>query len=112
MSCSTYITCVPPTPGGSYTPALLWEVCSCSCSTRVWASSFISSLLPKCRQPVGQALMHAGSSPAPTRSEQSVHLCTFLVSLLNFGMLNGQPVKQYRQPMQFSCWKSTIPLEY
>ena len=34
----------------------------------------MSSLVPKCRQPVGQALMQAGSSPAPTLSEQSVHL--------------------------------------
>src|SRR5246127_2903442 len=28
------------------------------------------------------------------------------------GTSNGQPVTQYPQPMQFSSWKSTIPLEY
>src|SRR6202035_145461 len=28
------------------------------------------------------------------------------------GILNGQPVMQYPQPMQFSSWKSTIPFEY
>src|SRR6202035_1362635 len=72
----------------------------------------MTSLLPKCRQPVGQALMQAGSSPAPTRSEHNVHLWTFLVSELNLGMLNGQPVTQYWQPMECSCWKSTIPFEY
>src|SRR5581483_1050563 len=112
MSCSTYITCVPPTPAGSYTPALLCDVCSRSCAARVSARPFMSSLLPKCRQPVGQALIQAGSRPAPTRSEQSVHLCTFFVVLLNFGILNGQPVTQYWQPMQFSCWKSTMPFVY
>ena len=38
------------------------------------ARSFMSSFVPKCRQPVGQDLMHAGSSPSLTRSEHSVHL--------------------------------------
>ena len=38
--------------------------------------------------------MHAGSRPWPTRSEHSVHLKTFLVSSLNFGMLNGHPDTQ------------------
>jgi len=42
--------------------------------TRELARSQHVSLLPKCRQPVGQDLMQAGSSPAPTRSEHSVHL--------------------------------------
>src|ERR1700676_2786300 len=106
------MTCVPPTPGGSYTPAFLYDVCSWSCATRCSASSFMSSLLPKCRQPVGQALMQAGSRPAPTRSEQSVHLWTFLVSELNLGMLKGQPVTQYWHPMQCSWLKSTMPLAY
>src|SRR5271156_6084995 len=99
MSCRTYMTCVPPTPGGSYTPAFVYEVCSRNCCARWPARSFISSLLPKCRQPVGHALMQAGSRPAPTRSEQSVHLCIFLVSGLSLGILNGQPVTQYSQPM-------------
>ncbi len=89
MSCSTYMTCVPPTPGGSYTPASLCEVCSCSCATRVSASSFMSSLVPKCRQPVGQALMQAGSSPAPTRSEHSVHLWTFFVVGIELRNIEG-----------------------
>src|SRR5271156_3334639 len=106
------MTCVPPTPAGSYTPASANPETLRSCSARVSASSFISDFVPKCRQPVGQALMQAGSRPAPTRSEHNVHLCTFLVSELNFGMLNGQPVTQYSQPMQCSCWKSTMPLEY
>ena len=34
----------------------------------------MSSFVPKWRQPVGQALMHAGSRPTDTRSTQSVHL--------------------------------------
>ena len=39
----------------------------------------MSSLVPKWRQPVGQALMHAGSRPTETRSTQSVHLDIFPV---------------------------------
>src|SRR6476661_79196 len=27
-------------------------------------------------------------------------------------MSNGQPLAQYWQPMQFSCWKSTMPFVY
>ena len=27
-------------------------------------------------------------------------------------MSKGQPVMQYPQPMQLSCWKSTMPLAY
>ena len=54
----------------------------------------MSSLVPKCRQPVGHDLMHAGSSPALTRSTHNVHLKTFRAVGLNFGMLNGQPVMQ------------------
>ena len=34
----------------------------------------MSSLDPKLSACVGQVLMHAGSSPTATRSEQSVHL--------------------------------------
>src|ERR1700692_2134894 len=112
MSCSTYITCVPPTPDGSYTPAFLCEVCSRNWAERFSASAVMSSFDPKCRHPVGHALMQAGSSPALTRSEHSVHLCIFLVAGLNFGMSKGHPVTQYWHPMQFSCWKSTMPLEY
>ena len=54
----------------------------------------MSSLVPKCRQPVGQDLMQAGSSPWLTRSVQREHLYMRLVTLLNFGMLKGQPVTQ------------------
>src|SRR5438128_4167645 len=102
------MTPVPPTPGGSYTPAFAWLVCSRNCRARASASTFISSLEPKCRHPVGHALMQAGSNPCDTRSVHSVHLNIFLVWGLNFGMLNGQPVTQYWQPMQYSCWKSTM----
>ena len=49
-------------------------ISSRSCSARFSARNFMSSLEPKCRQPVGQDLMQAGSSPCPTRSEHSVHL--------------------------------------
>src|SRR6185369_1784633 len=72
----------------------------------------MSAFVPKCRHPVGHALIQAGSSPTLTRSEHNVHLKTFLVSELNLGMLNGQPVTQYWQPIQFSCWKSTMPFVY
>src|SRR6187402_1870437 len=106
------MTLVPPTPVGSYTPALAKPECSRSCCARDSASCFISSFVPKCRQPVGQLLMHAGSRPCDTRSLHSVHLNIFLVSVLNLGMLNGQPVTQYWQPMQYSCWKSTMPFWY
>src|ERR1035441_2781999 len=105
------MTCVPPTPCGSYTPASLCAVCSRSWVARRSARSFMSSFEPKWRQPVGQALMQAGSSPAPTRSEHKVHLNTFFVDGLNFGMLNGQPVTQYWHPMQWSWLKSTIRSE-
>ena len=68
--------------------------CSRSCVARASASARMSAFVPNRRQPVGHALMQAGSSPCPTRSEQRVHLYTFLVSLLNFGMSNGQPDTQ------------------
>src|SRR5881227_1777475 len=106
------MTCVPPMDCGSYTPACGKSECRCNCCARVLASASMSDFVPKCRQPVGHALMHAGSSPALTRSEQSVHLKTFFVSELNFGILNGHPVTQYSHPMQFSCWKSTMPFVY
>src|SRR6202522_3773681 len=106
------MTCVPPTPGGSYTPASANPETSRSCSARVSASSFISVLVPKCRQPVGQALMQAGSRPTDTRSLHNVHLKTLRDGGSNFGMLKGQPVMQYPQPMQFASWKSTMPLAY
>ena len=44
----------PPTPCGSYAPSFLCEVCSRSCVARFSARSFMSSLLPKCKQPVGK----------------------------------------------------------
>ena len=51
-----------------------------NCFARVSARSFMSSFVPKCRQPVGQDLMQAGSRPSLTRSEHSVHLYTRFVS--------------------------------
>src|ERR1051326_1919613 len=72
----------------------------------------MSSFAPKCRQPVGHALMQAGSRPCDTRSVQSVDLNIFLVAGLNLGMLKGHPVTQYWQPIQNSCWKSTMPFWY
>src|SRR3954469_21006683 len=103
------MTCVPPMDCGSYTPAFLKpEICTNWCA-RVLANVSMSSFVPKCKHPVGHALIHAGSRPWPTRSEQSVHLNTFFVFGLNFGISNGQPEMQYPQPMQFSCWKSTMP---
>src|SRR5206468_5339777 len=106
------MTCVPPIDGGSYTPAFWKPECSRSCFARASASPRMSAFVPNRRHPVGHALMHAGSSPWPTRSEHSVHLYTFFVVLLNFGMSNGHPDTQYWQPMQFSCWKSTMPFVY
>ena len=49
---------------------------------------------------MGQALMQAGSSPTPTRSEHSVHLWTFLVSGLNF----GNQVRQHLRRCNTSCY--------
>ena len=54
----------------------------------------MSSLVPKCRQPVGQDLMQAGSRFSLIRSVQSVHLYTRLVTLFNLGTLKGQPEMQ------------------
>src|SRR5271169_6196807 len=97
------MTPVPPTPAGSYTPAFSKPKFSRSWVARVSARSFMSSLLPKWRQPVGQDFMQAGSSPTLTRSEQSVHLNIFLVAGLNLGISNGQPLTPYPQPIQFAC---------
>ena len=72
----------------------------------------MSSFVPKCRQPVGHALMHAGSSPTETRSTQSVHLAILPVVCENRGTSNGQPVSQYLQPMHWSGFTSTIPFSY
>ena len=70
---STYMTCVPPTPAGSYRPAFL-KPRSFSSVMRSSASSFMSSFEPKLMEPVGQTLTQAGSRPTATRSEHSVHL--------------------------------------
>ena len=59
---------------GIVTPASLKPDTSRSWVARFSAMNFMSSLVPKCRQPVGQDLMQAGSRPAPTLSEHSVHL--------------------------------------
>src|SRR5437868_12958597 len=91
------MTPVPPTPGGSYTPACGKFEWSRSCLARASASSFISSLLPKCRQPVGHDLMHAGSKPSLTRSAHSVHLNTRLVFGFILGMSNGHPVMRLEE---------------
>src|SRR5678816_467493 len=70
------------------------------------------ALLPKCRQPVGQAFTHAGSRLAVVRSTQSVHLDIFPVFSEKRGTSNGQPVSHRRQPMHRSGFTSTMPLEY
>src|SRR5262252_5747042 len=72
----------------------------------------MSALLPNVIAPVGQVLTQAGSRPTATRSEHSVHLYALPSFFDRRGTSNGQPVTQLPQPMQFSWWKSTIPLEY
>src|SRR5438876_177434 len=52
----------------------------------------MSSFVPNWRQPVGHALMHAGSRPDSTRSTHSVHLAILPVLAWNFGTSKGQPV--------------------
>src|SRR2546423_2767658 len=81
-------TPVPLTPGGSYSIASL-KPSPCSCFTRALPSCTISSFVPKLRQPVGHALMHAGSRPTSTRPTHSVHLAILPVVLWNFGTSNG-----------------------
>ncbi|MNJ54928.1 hypothetical protein D3C77_503930 [compost metagenome] len=71
--CSTYITWVPPTPSGSYRPALS-KPRDLRSTIRSAACSFMSSLLPNTIAPVGQVFTHAGSRPTATRSEHKVHL--------------------------------------
>src|SRR5207245_5686902 len=92
--------------------AAVAEALVLSCATRLWPSATMSSLVPNCRPPVGQALMHAGSTPTETRSTQSVHLAILLVLAWNLGTSKGQPVSQYPQPMQASGLTSTIPFSY
>src|SRR2546428_12882560 len=72
----------------------------------------MSSLVPNWRQPVGQALMHAGSRPDSTRSTHSVHLAILSVLAWNFGTSNGHPVAQKPQPMHASGLTSTMPFSY
>ena len=72
----------------------------------------MSSFVPNWRQPVGQALMHAGSRPDVTRSTHSVHLAILPVLAWNFGTLKGHPVAQKPQPMQASGLTSTMPFSY
>ena len=72
----------------------------------------MSSLVPNCRQPVGQALMQAGSMPTDTRSTHSVHLCILPVLAGKRGTSNGQPVAHSPQPMQASELTSTMPFSY
>src|SRR5688500_14627481 len=86
----TVMTLVPPTPSGSYNIASL-KPAVFNWLTRVFAMATMSSLVPKLRQPVGQALIHAGSSPTSTRSTQRVHLAILPVLTWNFGTSNGQP---------------------
>src|SRR5262245_39262229 len=91
--CSTYITCVPPTPAGSYSA----EFCnprSFRSFTRFTPRATMSSLVPNMSAPVGQVLTHAGSRPTATRSEHRVHLYALLSFLLMRGMLKGQPAMQ------------------
>src|SRR5512140_1155472 len=72
----------------------------------------MSSFVPNWRQPVGQALMHAGSRPTDVRSTQSVHLAIFPVFELNLGTLKGHPDSQYLHPMHASGFTSTVPFSY
>ncbi len=72
----------------------------------------MSSLVPKCRQPVGQDFTQAGSRPTATRSTQSVHLDIFPVVAENRGTSNGQPVSHSSQPMHWSGFTSTMPFSY
>ena len=72
----------------------------------------MSSLVPKCRQPVGQALTQAGSRPTWTRSTQSVHLAILSVRAEYRGTSNGQPVSHILQPMHASGFTSTMPFSY
>src|SRR5437773_2046472 len=72
----------------------------------------MSSFVPNWRQPVGHALMHAGSRPDLTRSTHSVHLAILPVLAWNFGTSKGQPVAQKPQPMHASGLTSTMPFSY
>src|SRR5215831_3857249 len=72
----------------------------------------MSSLVPKCRHPVGQDFTQAGSSPRVVRSTQSVHLDIFPVFSEKRGTLKGHPVSQRRHPMHCSGFTSTVPLTY
>src|ERR1700737_2328011 len=72
----------------------------------------MSSFVPKLRQPVGHALMHAGSRPTATRSTHNVHFAILPVFAENFGTSNGQPVEQYLHPMHFAGSTSTMPFAY
>src|SRR5713226_10735452 len=76
------------------------------------ASAFISSLVPKCRQPVGHALTQAGSSPTWTRSTHSVHFAILSVRAAYRGTSKGHPVSHILQPMQASGFTSTMPFSY
>jgi hypothetical protein len=57
-------------------------------------SASMSSLVPKCRHPVGHDFTQAGSTPTVTRSTHSVHFDIFDVLSLKRGTSNGQPVSQ------------------
>src|SRR5690606_22014721 len=103
------MTWVPLTPCGSYRPAFS-KPRDFRSAIRPSACSIMSSLLPKTMAPVGQTLAHAGSWPTATRSEHKVHLYALLSFLEMRGILKGHPETQYPQPMQFSSWKSTMPL--
>src|SRR5215468_7059707 len=72
----------------------------------------MDSLVPKCRQPVGQAFTQAGSRPTVVRSTQSVHLDIFPVLSEKRGTSNGHPVRHSWQPMHWSGFTSTTPFEY
>src|SRR6516165_1721625 len=72
----------------------------------------MSSFVPKWRQPVGHALMQAGSRPTETRSTHNVHLAILPVVREKRGTSNGHPVSQYLQPMHWSGFTSTMPFAY
>src|SRR6202165_4793675 len=72
----------------------------------------MSSLVPKCRQPVGHAFTQGGSRATSSPSTQRVHFAILPVLMLYLGMSKGQPVSHSLQPMHASGFTSTMPFSY
>src|SRR5512137_2763814 len=81
-----------------------------SCASRLSAFALSSETSPKLMEPVGQALAHAVPRPLWIRSLHRVHLCTVPVFSLKAITPNGHDGMQYLQPMQTSCWTTTLPM--